>query len=235
MNRPTSGTALVLLAVVASALLGLSVILNPGLALPFSIELILLLGMTLWGLSRERDPDLRKWLTRLVVVTLVLRLLMILVVQFTLSPSFFAPDALAYERIGKEISDYWAGTGFAPRAISEGWRPGYYHLNAVFYSAFGDSRLALVVLNMFAGVWTALVTFYMTREILPVASAKTAALLTGVFPSLVLWSVLNIRDALAAFCTVALVLYGIRLSKRFRTYHVWFFAVALLGLGLLRD
>ena len=37
---------------------------------------------------------------------------------------------------------------------------------------------------MFAGVWTALVTFYMTREILPVASAKAAAVLTGVFPSM---------------------------------------------------
>ena len=221
MKRSTSSTTLVLLAVVASALLGLAVISNPGLALPFSIELILLFALTLWGLSRELDLDLRKWLTRLVLATLGLRLLMVLVVQFTLSPDFFAPDALGYERIGKEISDYWAGVGFAPQAIREGWRPGYYHLNAVFHMAFGESRLALVVLNMFAGVWTALITFYLTREILPVASAKAAAVLTGVFPSMVLWSVLNIRDALAALFTVLIVLYGMRLSKRFRLSHVW--------------
>ena len=185
MNRSANAATLLLLLVVASALLGLSVILTPGVALPFSIELVLLFALTLWGLSRESDPDLRRWLTRLVLATLALRLLMVLVVQFNFSPYFFAPDALAYERIGKQISDYWAGVGFAPQPIREGWRPGYYHLNAVFYTAFGESRLALVVLNMFAGVWTALVTFYMTREILPVASAKTAAVLTSVFPEAV--------------------------------------------------
>ena len=235
MIRATSGSTLVLLAVVASALLGLSVIERPGVTLPFSIELILLLALTLWGLSRERDLDVRKWLVRLALAALALRLLLVLVVQFRVSPYFFAPDAEAYERIGREIGNYWAGESFAPRAIREGWRPGYYHLNAVFYSAFGDSRLALVVLNIFAGVWTALITFYLTREFLPVASAKVAAILTGVFPSLVLWSVLNIRDALATLCTVVLVLYGMRLSKRFRPSHLLLFALALLGLGLLRD
>ena len=235
MNRSPSGVTLVLLAVVASVLLGLSVIQNPGVALPLSLELILLLVLTLWGLSREPDLDVRKWLVRLALAALALRLLLVLVVQFRFSPYFFAPDAVAYERIGKEISDYWAGSGFVPRAIREGWRPGYYHLNAVFYSAFGDSRLALVVLNMFAGVWTALITFYVTREFLPVASAKVAAVLTGVFPSMVLWSILNIRDALATLCTVVLILYGMRLSKRFRPSHLWIFGAALLGLSLLRD
>jgi 4-amino-4-deoxy-L-arabinose transferase-like glycosyltransferase len=235
VNRSASGVTLVLLAVAAAALLGLAVIASPGVALPFSIELLLLLVLTVWGLSREPDLDLRRWLVRLALAALALRLLLVLVVQFRFSPYFFAPDAQAYERIGREISNYWSGEGFAPRAIREGWRPGYYHLNAVFYSAFGDSRLALVVINMFAGVWTALFTFYLTKEFLPVASAKVAALLTGVFPSLVLWSVLNIRDSLATLCTVMLVLYAIRLTKRFRPYDLWAFLGALLGLGLLRD
>ena len=78
MNHSANTVTLLLLAVVASALLGLSVILTPSVALPFSIELILLFALTLWGLSREPDPDLRKWLTRLVLATLALRLLMVL-------------------------------------------------------------------------------------------------------------------------------------------------------------
>jgi 4-amino-4-deoxy-L-arabinose transferase-like glycosyltransferase len=235
VNRSASSATAVLMAVVASALLGFAVIVSPGIALPFSFELILLFALTLWGLSRERDPDLRRWLTRLALATLALRLLMAFVVQFSFDPYFFAPDAQGYEIIGQQISDYWAGTGFAPQAIREGWRPGYYHLNAVFHTVFGESRLGLVVLNMFAGVWTALITFYLTREILPVASAKVTAVLTGVFPSLVLWSVLNVRDALATLFTVLIVLYGMRLSKRFRPSDAWIFAAALLGLGLLRD
>ena len=235
MNRSASSATAVLLAAIASALLGLAVVMSPGVALPFSFELILLFALTLWGLSRERDLDLRRWLTRLALATLALRLLMAFVVQFSFDPYFFAPDALGYEIIGEQISDYWAGVGFAPQAIREGWRPGYYHLNAVFHTVFGESRLGLVVLNMFAGVWTALITFYLTKEILPIASAKVTAVLTGVFPSLVLWSVLNVRDALATLFTVLIVLYGIRLSKGFRLSDVWIFAAALLGLGLLRD
>ena len=235
VNRSIGGVTLVLFALVASALLGLAVIESPGVALPFSIELILLLALTLAGLARERDLDIQAWLIRLALATLALRLLLVLFVQFRFSPYFFAPDAAGYERIGREIADYWAGGVFVPTAIRDGWRPGYYHLNAFFYSAFGDSRLALVVLNMFAGVWTALITFYLTREFLPVASAKVAALLTGIFPSLMLWSVLNIRDALATFCTVVMVLYGMRLSRSFRPSYVWFFAVALLCMALIRD
>ena len=235
MIRSISGSTLVPLVVVASALLGLAVIESPGVALPFSIELVLLLALTLAGLTRERDRDIRTWLIRLALATLALRLLLALFVQFRFSPYFFAPDAAGYENMGREISNYWAGGVVAPTPIRDGWRPGYYHLNALFYLAFGDSRLALVVLNMFAGVWTALITFYLTREFLPVASAKVAALLTGVFPSLMLWSVLNIRDALATLCTVALVLYGMRLAKSFRPSYLWFFSVALLGLALLRD
>ena len=223
MNRSISGPTLVALVVVASVLLGLAVIESPAVALPFSIELVLLLAFTLAALARERDRDIRTWLIRLALATLALRLLLVLFVQFRFSPYFFAPDAAGYENMGREISNYWAGGVVAPTPIRDGWRPGYYHLNALFYSAFGDSRLALVVLNMFAGVWTALITFYLTRELLPVASAKVAALLTGVFPSLMLWSVLNIRDALATLCTVALVLYGMRLAKSFRPSYLWFF------------
>ena len=68
--------------------------------------------------------------------------------------------------MGRQISEYWSGGSFVPRAVQEGWRPSYIHLNAAFDFMFGESRLALVVLNMFAGVWTALLTFYLTREFL---------------------------------------------------------------------
>ena len=235
MRSSNAGAIAILMVAVASALLGLAVIENPGVALPFSIEFIVLLGLTVAGLSREQDVGVRRWLTRLVFATLGLRVVLALVVHFQLGPYFFAPDAIGYELVGQQISDYWSGVGPAPRAIREGWRPGYYHLNGVFHFILGESDIALVVLNMFAGVWTTLLTFYLTREFLAVRAAKLTALLTGFFPSLVLWSILNIRDALATLMIVTLVLYGVRLSKKFRISHVWIFAAAMVGLGLLRD
>ena len=93
MSHSIGGSTLLLLAVGASALLGLSVIESPGVALPFSIELVLLLAVTLAGLAREHDGDIRKWLVRLALATLAVRLLLVLIVQFRYSPYFFAPDA----------------------------------------------------------------------------------------------------------------------------------------------
>ena len=235
MRSSNAGAIAIVMVVVASALLGLAVIENPGVALPFTIELIVLLALTLVLVSREPDVAVKGWLFRFVLAALGLRIVLALIVHVQISPYFFAPDAMAYERIGEAISNYWSGAGPAPQAIREGWRPGYYHLNAVFHFIFGESSIALVVLNMFAGVGTALMTFYLTREVLTVRSAKVAALLTGFFPSLVLWSILNIRDALATFFIVLLVLSGVRLTKRFRLSRAWIFVGALLGLGLLRD
>ncbi len=235
MRRTNAGGVAILMVAVGSALLGLVVIENPGVALPFTIEFILLLGVTTLGLMREPDLEVRGWLTKLVMAALGLRLVLALFVHFQLSPYFFAPDAIGYESVGAQIGDYWARGGFVPQPVREGWRPSYIHLNAVFHFLFGESSIALVVLNMFAGVWTALLTFYLTREFLSVKAGKVAALLTGFFPSLVLWSILNIRDALATLFIVLLVLYGVRLSKGLRASHVLIFLASLLGLGLLRD
>ena len=122
MRSSNAGAIAILVVAVVSALLGLAVIENPGVALPFSIEFIVLLGLTVAGLSREQDVGVRRWLTRLVFATLGLRVLLTLVIHFQLGPYFFAPDAIGYERVGKEISDYWSGVGLTPRAIREGWR-----------------------------------------------------------------------------------------------------------------
>ena len=109
MRSSNAGAIVILVVAVASALLGLAVIENPGVALPFSIEFIVLLGLTFAGLSREQDVGVRRWLTRLVFATLGLRVLLALVVHFQLTPYFFAPDAIGYEWVGEAISDYWSG------------------------------------------------------------------------------------------------------------------------------
>ena len=49
MRSSNAGAIAILTVAVASALLGLAVIENPGVALPFSIEFIVLLGLTVAG------------------------------------------------------------------------------------------------------------------------------------------------------------------------------------------
>jgi Dolichyl-phosphate-mannose-protein mannosyltransferase len=227
----TSGLA------ITAGLLGLAVVFRPGVAIPFTLEWVLLFGLTALMVSRERDPELQKWLQRLVFGALGVRLLAALLVHFSpdFSPYFLAPDAKTYEVAGKEIARHWQGLGPAPQGVTEGWRQGYYYLNAFFYLAFEESSFALVVLNMFAGVWTVLLIFNLTKNILSVEAAKVTGILTAVFPSLVLWSILNIRDALATLFVVLMVWASTRLSSHFRFRDLVAFLAALLGLTAIRD
>lgn len=225
----------VALMVVAAAIIGFNAITNPGVAIPLSVEFLVFFALTRAWINREQDDEARRFLMRLFFAAIGLRVLLAIIIHFELGPYFFAPDAIAYERIGREISDYWMTGAPAPVAIRDGWRPGYYHLNAVVDVILGDSALALVMLNMFAGVWTALLTFLLTRDLLGLRPAKASGILAAFFPSLVLWSLLNIRDALATVLVVAIVLYGSRLAQKYHAKDVFPLLVGIVGLTLLRD
>ena len=89
MRSTNAGAVAILMVAVASALLGLAVIENPGVALPFSIEFIVLLGITMLGLMRERDAEVRRWLSKLVLAALGLRLVLALFVHLSAIPLLF--------------------------------------------------------------------------------------------------------------------------------------------------
>ncbi len=235
MRQSQSAMVLVTLMVLGAAIIGFSSITNPGVAVPLSVEFLVFFALTRWWITKEPDADARRFLLSLFLAAIGLRFLLAVIIHFQIGPYFFAPDAIAYERIGRQISDYWMAGAPAPQAIRDGWRPGYYHLNALVDVVLGDSALALVMVNMFAGVWTALLTFMLTRDLLGFRPARASAVLAAFFPSLVLWSLLNIRDALATVFVVAIVLYGARLAQRYRVSDLWPFLIGVLGLTLLRD
>lgn len=112
--------------VIGAALLGLAVVVRPGVAIPFTMEWILLFGITVWMVSSEKDPALQVWLRRLVFGALALRVLATLLVHFnpSFSPYFLAPDALTYEAFGRSIARYWQELGPAPGGVTEGVAPG---------------------------------------------------------------------------------------------------------------
>lgn len=88
---------------------------------------------------------------------------------------------------------------------------------------------------MFAGVWTVLLIFNLAKDLMDVRAAKVTGVLAAVFPSLVLWSILNVRDSMATFLVVLLVWASARLSSRFQIRDLVVFLLALVGLTAIRD
>ena len=91
MRSSKAGVVAIGLVAVASGLLGLAVIENPGVALPFSIEFIALFGVTVLVLTRERDLEVRQWLTNLLLAALGLRLILALSSTFSSRPTSSRP------------------------------------------------------------------------------------------------------------------------------------------------
>jgi hypothetical protein len=225
---PSPAPILALLVGAAAFGLGATLVTNPELVVPLTFEALFLALLTILLVFRERDRELRVWLVRLVILALGVRFAAMFAVHFYFSPYFFAPDAYGYERIGAALSNYWRGLGPMPVRQGDHLLPTYYHLNGAFHYLLGDSAMAAVVLNIFVSVWTVLLTFSLGRALLGVETGKTAAILTAFFPSLVLWSVLNIRDSLAGMAVALTVLYGVKVFRMPRPDNL-----IVLGLGLL--
>ena len=234
---PRQGMALFLVAsfAVLAAFLGARSVTDPGLAIPLSAELLALLGGTLFLLQRERDREIRSWLSRLVLAALAVRVVLLLVVHFGISPYLFAPDALLYEYYGAALRDYWMGVGARPGRVFDSWEVGYFFLNGGSYYLFRESPFGPVVLNLFTSVWTCILAFFLGRSLFSESVGKVSALLCAFFPSLILWSVLNIRDAISTFLVTGLVLFGVRAARHLGPKEALGLGLGLLLLSWMRD
>ena len=99
---------------------------------------------------------------------------------------------------------YWSGDLlFQPWRFHTAQPLGYFYVNAVFFYVFGDSQIPVKIVNAFLGAVSARFVFRIANDLFGGASARRAAVFCEFFPSLVLWSVLNIRDVWVVF----LILY----------------------------
>ncbi len=222
--------------IIGATSVGFGLVGAPGTVIPLTVQFVGLLGLTAILLQLlESDGRLRGWLWKVVGIALLVRFLALVAVHFALDPLFFAPDAWFYGRLGEMLAAYWQGEGPYPQylAVNPQWL--YPYINGVFHLAFGSGHLAAAVLNIFAATWTVIVAYYLGRDVMGEQVGKVAALLVALFPSLVLWSVLNIRDALATFLVTFIVWLAVRVYRRFDLRTVVAVIALLWVMGTIRD
>lgn len=238
-RRPRVRWDLPTLAVQGATLLG-GVLLLGGLVQllleePADLAPVLALGLPgvlvlRWLAGSVAEDEDRSFLMRVMWAGLLLRLGLTLVVHYSLPVWFFAPDQITYEDVGWRTLQYHRGAGPIPWQIEGTAEVGYFYWNAFLYLIFGFAPLAPKLVNAFVGTASALLCYRLAGELAGKGPARTAALLTMFFPSLVLWSALNLRDPVVLLITVALFLNVVRL--RIRPSGMAFFGV-LLALALL--
>ncbi|MDT8369021.1 MAG: glycosyltransferase family 39 protein [Longimicrobiales bacterium] len=218
---------------IAGVIAAIGLVDSPTLFIPISLEAFLFLGVTALMIGRARAPSDRRFLWRVALLALALRAGAALLVYGPLDPAFFASDAYTYHVRGREVAEFLRLGGES--RFAERLQAGYEWINGFFTLTLGENSFGPVVLNIFAGGWTALVAWAIGRQCFGEKVGRTAAVLVAIFPSLVLWSVLNIRDALATFLVATLMLIALRSYRRVHLPNLILFVLVALALSTLRD
>lgn len=204
----------------------LSAYVDRGPSLPGAAQEILggyvALTVSLFVLSvcvrRAAAPDDREWLVALCRAALLLRALVAIVVFF--GPWDFyllGDDQIGYDYIPITIANYWNGVIPQLPLLSEPAyqeRKGYFLLVSAQYYLLGPSFMMPRLLNCLAGALIVLYSYRLARHVFGRTEAKVAAVWTAFFPSLVLWSTLNLRDIWLALSVVVVIYHALLMRER---------------------
>lgn len=172
------------------------------------------------------------------VIHVALTIVVFLAGHFQLLPGFFdtngigvtfAIDGATYRRLASEMALQWQNYGFSP------WLDINSPLHARLYSipftfigrVVGHNVLAAEPLNLFYYLGTLTAVYLLGREIFNARAGLLAAAIVGLWPSFLFHSTQLIRDPLAIWCLLTLLLVLVLLLSR---ELVWKHAL-LLGLG----
>ena len=176
-------------------------------------------------------------LRRVVWNGMLLRILMAVVLHLLANDELFAPDQGTYHFYGAWLARYWAGdTLVYPQRLLQPGPTAYYYVVAVLYFLFGPFSFAPKLLNaVLGGLTVPLVHDLALRVTGDSASAARAATYTAYFPSLILWSVLNIRDAWVILLILIICREALALQERFSPRSLILLAAAVLAVTSFRD
>lgn len=148
---------------------------------------------------------------------------------------FLLMDDFAYDKLGWGLVKVWTGQLPGVRDTDEYLLVNYTYLIAIVYYVLGHSLLAAKMLNVAFGAVTAVVVYALGAEIFHRRAARVAALLTAFFPSLLVWSIINLKDILVVFLTVSAIFGLVRYARRGEWWALALALVAFAGLENLRQ
>ena len=183
----------------------------------------------------------RKFLFRLFVSALLVRVLLGTLIYVFHLQEFFGGDAFTYDLFGYAQLKVWEGDRYYQSLVdvftgggtSSGW--GMLYMVAAIYKMIGRNMLAVQYVNSVLGAATAPIAYMIAMEIFPNRRmARVCGLLTAFFPSMVLWSAQGLKDGPIVFLLAVTMLATLKLGERFSAKYLVALGLALCSLLTLR-
>lgn len=174
---------------------------------------------------------------RLFLLGLGLRLVLAVLLHLFVSEHVFAPDQATYDFFSGWLARYWSGETyvFPPKLLNPGPKAYYYVVGALYW-ALAEWSLLPKLLNAVVGALSVPLTYEVALSVSGRPEvAHRSALWAATFPSLVLWSSLNIRDAWIVLLIVLICREALRLQEGWSALGALRLGAAVLVLGQFRD
>jgi hypothetical protein len=122
-------------------------------------------SVLVWMAGKLAEREDQKFLIRVMVAGLLLRVGLTLIIHLNLPVWFFAPDQVTYEDVGWRTLLYHRGVGSMPWQIQNTAEVGYFYWNAFLFWVFGFVPLAPKLVNAFVGTASALLCYRLAGEL----------------------------------------------------------------------
>lgn len=178
--------------------------------------------------THEPPPELGRWIAG----AIALRLVGAVVFNLTKFNRAVAPDSDGYAYYGRMIATSWKNPAFSLEGVV-GYNPRsfYQHLNGViYYIADVNPSIPLSFINAFVGVLAAWLISRLAYQLYGAVAARRAFLLAAFYPSIVLWTSINLRDAWSLALLAGSLLAAQGLREKFSTSRL---AVLLLLFAIM--
>ncbi len=186
------------------------------------------------------DDESKPWaegLGRWIIGIVVVRLVMVMLLNATFIWRYFAPDAAGYALHGELVADWWVGASLVKPGVvgTGGFVPFYYALNAVVYLLTGAVRYPLSVVNTMAGILAALLYGHIAYRIYGRRAARLTFFLVALFPSLMVWTSMNIREVWALLAIGVLLNAALTVRQAFSPASLMTLALSILWVYSIRQ
>ncbi len=172
--------------------------------------------------AHRMAPDTKQWLLGLCLFAFGVRVaIAVLILHGPWDYRVFSEDQAGYDYLPRLILSSWSSDNPAPfRASMLETRRGYLTFVALQYYLFGQ---ALIVPRIFNALGGALVVFYLvslTARLFGSLEARIAGAWAALFPALLLWSAINLRDIWLTLGILIIVTHAFYLRDRFSLVSV---------------
>jgi hypothetical protein len=192
-------------------------------------------GLAIFLCTHRLEPVERQWLGRWLWIAYALRLAMATMFALVPSTRMFHDDADGYEWLGMAMARGWHGDGPIMNPLEEIQQNyGYKYISAAIYYVFGQFQPLLSYFSCLIGMLSIYLVYRLARQFFHPLVARRAALMTALFPSMILWSSVAMKDAIMSFLILVTMIACVSLKRRFSLGALLLLAASIVAMQPIR-